>query len=130
MSAAANGEYRVQLPALQSAQPVPLLKYITSPRWRPVPVLVEASLGEAGGSGAGASVAGRGVRVHATVEANPQLKTPLQNVSLSLQPSLASDVERCEPSPPGTFGLGSGLGLGLGLGLALTRTRTLTLPSP
>ena len=31
VSAAANGEYRVQLPALQSAQPVPLLKYITSP---------------------------------------------------------------------------------------------------
>ena len=31
VSAAANGEYRVLLPALQSAQPVPLLKYITSP---------------------------------------------------------------------------------------------------
>ena len=107
---------------------MPLLKYITSPRWRPVPVLVEASLGEAGGSGAGASAAGRGVRVHATVEANPQLKTPLQNVSLSLQPSPASDVERCEPSPPGTFGSGLGLGLGLGLALTLTLTLTLTLP--
>ena len=45
VTASANGEYRVQLPALQSAQPVPLLKYITTPRWRPVPVFVDASLG-------------------------------------------------------------------------------------
>ena len=81
----------MQLPALQSAQPVPLLKYSTTPRWRPVPVFVDASLGAAGSSAAQmnhAAEPGQGeVRIHATIEPNPQLKTPLQNVSLPQQPT-------------------------------------------
>ena len=75
VKSSAAGEYLVQLPALSTAQPVPLLKYTTTPKWRPVPLFVEASLSAADG-------AERRVRLRAKIEANPQLKTPLQNVAL------------------------------------------------
>ena len=97
-----SGEYLVQLPALSQPQPVPLIKYITSPRWRPIPLYVDATItpSKAAAEG-GEGGEGGGVSLSATVEANPQLKMPLTNVTVRAQPGEhASEVT---PEPPGTW---------------------------
>nr|ALD47963.1 TSET complex subunit TCUP [Emiliania huxleyi] len=67
--------YTVSLPPTRDPKPLPLMKYVASGRWRPVPVYVDAEAAEAAG----------GVRVRAAVETNPQLKTPLQDVAVALR---------------------------------------------
>jgi len=92
VKATAPGEYLVSLPALSDAQPVPLLKYITTARWRPIPLFVNATVAPAAGPAASLS---------AVVEANPQLKMPLQHVSIFARPG--EHAEACDVAPPGTW---------------------------
>jgi len=74
-----GGSYLVQLPRVQLQQPIPLIKYATNARWRPVPVFLELS----------SQAVGPSERVlRATIQPNPQLKTPLQNVLITVSPSL------------------------------------------
>jgi len=88
------GEYEVSLPAVTSTSPpsFPLIKYIATARWRPVPIFVNASVEELSPTEG---------RVIAAAETNPQLKMPLQNVSIKM-PSLPASVS-CEPDFQGAW---------------------------
>mmetsp|Transcript_46738 Transcript_46738/g.77372 ORF Transcript_46738/g.77372 Transcript_46738/m.77372 type:complete len:928 (+) Transcript_46738:63-2846(+) len=85
------GAYVVQLPA-QQHQIVPLIKYTASSKWRPVPVFLDISLEHEDSTQ---------VTMRATVETNPQLKTPLQDVVVSINPG--SHAEDCAVVAPGTW---------------------------
>ena len=78
-----GGEYLASLPAAASSKPIPLIKYMAAAKWRPVPLFVDLAVlfeGEAVESGE----ADGGARLQAVVQTNPQLKSTLQNVTVSV----------------------------------------------
>mmetsp|Transcript_5058 Transcript_5058/g.15397 ORF Transcript_5058/g.15397 Transcript_5058/m.15397 type:complete len:610 (-) Transcript_5058:263-2092(-) len=89
---ASEGTYTVQLPAISGAKALPLMKYISTSRWRPVPLFVDAT----------ATPKGIGdVDLDISVETNPQLKTPLVNVSIAMPiPLEAGDLYSCSEIQP------------------------------
>lgn len=96
VKAVAQGEYVVSLPPqLQPSEQTPafpLIKYIATSRWRPVPVFVDASVERCSATEA---------TLHAAIETNPQLKMPLQNVVVTVTPGPAAKA--CVVSPPGAW---------------------------
>ena len=88
------------------SKPVPLIKYVAAAKWRPVPLFVDVTVDLDGSpdvtDGAGGEPAAP--RMRAVVQTNPQLKSTLQNVTVSMTPpsTLAIDSARWAPQPDGS----------------------------
>ena len=63
---------------------VPLVKYVATAKWRPVPVFVDLSVIEDSPQGGGGGGGGGGGTLQAVVQTSPHLKSALQNVSVSV----------------------------------------------
>jgi hypothetical protein len=93
---ASGGEYAVSLPQMAAAKPVPLIKYVATSKWRPVPAFVDAALSHGLPASPTASTT-----LSICVEANPQLKAPLRDVALRLAAPPGLEVDAGTISPGG-----------------------------
>ena len=77
-------------------------RYVAAAKWRPVSLFVDLSIATDNSSDGGDDAGGP--RLHAIVQTNPQLKSTLQNVSVSVTPPPGVDVDtsRRPPRPEGS----------------------------
>ena len=99
VKATATGEYTVNLPAMASAKPVPLIKYAAASRWRPVPLYVSGDVVRIATDPDG----GEAGTLELVAETNPQLKASLMNVALSISPPPGVHVEGGSLVPAGSW---------------------------